>query len=164
VRPLLRGRLWLKNQVYSINLVYHHCSYQFINQSTIRMENQPHYRVLLAEDNLFNQKIAVTMLKKLGITTDVANNGLEVLEKLSNTNYALILMDCQMPKMDGYEATTKIRTHEKTSGQHLPIVAMTAHSSPQEREYCFNVGMDDYIAKPFKIDDLRTVFSRWKLI
>ena len=128
------------------------------------MENQSHYRVLLAEDNMFNQKIATAMLKKLGLTTDIASNGMEVLDKISGTNYDMILMDCQMPKMDGYEATAKIRTDEKIKGQHIPIVAMTAHSSQEDRESCFKSGMDDYIAKPFKIDDLRVVLTRWKLI
>ncbi len=129
------------------------------------MEKKPHSRILLAEDNIFNQKIATTMLKKLGLTTDVACNGLEVIDKLSSTekNYALIFMDCQMPQMDGYETTTKIRTEEKNNGQHIPIVAMTANNSPEERDYCSKIGMDDYIAKPFKIDDLQTVLSRWNL-
>jgi len=129
------------------------------------MENKQHYRILLAEDNIFNQKIAATMLKKLGFTTDVACNGLEALEKLSNTdqNYVLIFMDCQMPKMDGYETTTKIRTEEKHNGQHIPIVAMTANNSLEERDYCSKIGMDDYIAKPFNRDDLITVLSRWNL-
>lgn len=129
------------------------------------MENQPSSRVLLAEDNMFNQKVAAAMLKKLGFSTDVANDGLEVLDKLSQTNYDLIFMDCDMPKMNGFEATAKIRTiEEQTNGQHITIVAMTAHSTPEDREYCLNAGMDDYISKPFKIDDLQTVLSRWKLI
>ncbi len=124
------------------------------------MDNQPQNRVLLAEDNIFNQKVAVAMLKKFGLTTDVASNGQEVLDNLSKTKYALILMDCDMPIMDGYQATTQIRT----SGQHIPIVAMTAHESPEARQKCSNVGMDNYISKPFKIEDLQTVLLHWKLI
>jgi len=128
------------------------------------MENPHQNRVLLAEDNIFNQKVAVAMLKKFGLTADVASNGQEVLDNLSKTNYALILMDCDMPIMDGYEATTNIRNQEKTSGLHIPIVAMTAHESPEARQKCSNVGMDNYISKPFKIEHLQTVLLQWKLI
>ncbi len=126
------------------------------------MEKQSCSPVLLAEDNAFNQKVAVAMLKKLGLTADIANNGLEVLEKLSQTEYALVFMDCEMPLMDGYEATQKIRMNEKDKPQHLQIVAMTAHSSPEDRDLCLKVGMDDYISKPFKIDELQTVLARLK--
>lgn len=128
------------------------------------MENQPQSRVLLAEDNAFNQKVAVAMFKKLGITADIANNGAEVLDKISRTHYAMIFMDCEMPVMDGYEATAKIRTDENDNNKRIPIVAMTAHSSPEDREHCLNAGMDDYVSKPFKIDELQTVLARWKPI
>jgi CheY-like chemotaxis protein len=123
----------------------------------------PNNRVLLAEDNLFNQKVAVAMLKKLGFTADIANNGQEVLDKISQDQYALILMDCEMPRMDGYEATAKIRTQEQSLGQRIPIIAMTAHSSPEDRDNCLTAGMDDYMTKPFKIDDLKTMLSKWNL-
>jgi CheY-like chemotaxis protein len=128
------------------------------------MENQPQNRVLLAEDNIFNQKVAVAMLKKFGLSADVASNGEQVLDQLSQTNYGLILMDCDMPKMDGYEATLKIREQEKNNGQHIPIVAMTAHESQEAREKCAQVGMDHYISKPFKVQELQTVLSQWHLI
>lgn len=127
------------------------------------MEKMSNNRVLLAEDNLFNQKVAVAMLKKLGLTTDIANNGQEVLDKLAHEEYALILMDCEMPQLDGFETTTLIRSEEENHGQRIPIVAMTAHSSPEDRENCLNVGMDDYISKPFKIDDLKSILAKWHL-
>lgn len=128
------------------------------------MENQPLFHVLLAEDNTFNQKVAVAMLKRLGLTVDIANNGQEVLEKLSGTQYALIFMDVQMPIMDGFTATAKIRDHEQQSGQQrIPIVAMTAHGSPEDRNNCLQSGMDDYVSKPFKIDTLKEVLTRWHL-
>ncbi len=120
--------------------------------------------ILLAEDNLFNQKVTVAMLKKLGLVTEVASNGLEVLEKVSQKSYALILMDCEMPKMNGFEATNQIRSREQSNGQHIPIIAMTAHSSQEDRESCFNAGMDDYISKPFKIEDLQAMLTHWQLI
>lgn len=126
------------------------------------MEKQPCTHVLLAEDNAFNQKVALAMFKKLGLTADIANNGLEVLDKLSQTPYAMIFMDCEMPLMDGYQATTKIRAQEQNNTQHIPIIAMTAHSSPEDRENCLTAGMDDYVSKPFKIDELQTILARWK--
>ncbi len=128
------------------------------------MKNQHDNCILLAEDNPFNQKVAVAMLKKLGVSADVASNGLEVLEKISQKSYSLILMDCEMPKMNGFEATNQIRTGEQNNGQHTPIIAMTAHSSQEDRESCFNAGMDDYLSKPFKIEELQSILARWKLI
>lgn len=136
--------------------------HNFNFSTSLIMENSSYTRVLLAEDNAFNQKVAVAMLKKLGFQPEVANNGLEVLDKISTTNYALIFMDCEMPLMNGYETTAKIRTHEKENAQHIPIVAMTAHNSPEDREHCLSAGMDDYISKPFKIDELQAVLARWK--
>jgi len=126
------------------------------------MENKHH--VLLAEDNVFNQKVALAMLKKLGLTVDIADNGVIALEKMSTNDYSIILMDCQMPIMNGYDTTIKIRSDEKKNGNHIPIIAMTAHDSPEDREYCFKIGIDGYISKPFRIADLRNELSHWKLI
>ena len=126
------------------------------------MENK--YHVLLVEDNLFNQKVAIAMLKKLGLTVDIASNGCIALEKMLANEYSIVLMDCQMPVMNGYDATIKIRDNEKENNKHIPIIAMTAHDSPGDREYCFEIGIDGYISKPFRIDDLRTELSHWKLI
>lgn len=126
------------------------------------MENSvPH--ILLAEDNIFNQKVTVAMLSKLGLVADTARDGQEALEKALKTNYSLIFMDCEMPVMDGFTATRKIREYEQTTGQRVPIVAMTGHDSSEDRDRCRNVGMDDYVAKPFKLDALRELLSRWEL-
>ncbi|MDM8569363.1 response regulator, partial [Thiotrichales bacterium HSG1] len=96
------------------------------------MENE--YHVLLAEDNLFNQKVASAMLKKLGLTVDIADNGMMAVEKMAANSYKIILMDCQMPVMSGYDAVLKIRADEQKNGNHIPIIAMTAHDSPENRE------------------------------
>ncbi len=120
--------------------------------------------LLLAEDNAFNQKVAATMLKKLGFEVEVADNGQEVLDKITaNSNYGLVFMDCEMPVMDGYQATQKIRELEQTTGNHVPIVAMTAHSSHEDKQQCLDCGMDDYISKPFKIDSLKEVLEKWNI-
>lgn len=123
------------------------------------------HRLLLAEDNAFNQKVAITMLKKLGFEVDVANNGQEVLDNMANNQYAVIFMDCEMPVMDGYTATKKIRSQEQAQSlQPILIIAMTAHNTQEDRDYCTEVGMDDYIAKPFKLDVLKSLLTNWKLI
>jgi len=117
-------------------------------------------RVLLAEDNLVNQKVALIMLKKLGIEADVAASGLEALDALVGVSYDLVLMDCQMPGMDGYEATRRIRDRERGS-RRLPVVAMTAHAMVGDREKCLEAGMDDHIPKPVRMEALHRALSRW---
>ncbi|GLH69555.1 hypothetical protein GETHPA_10880 [Geothrix rubra] len=117
-------------------------------------------RVLLAEDNLVNQRVAERMLAKLGIEADVAATGLEALDALVGVSYDLVLMDCQMPEMDGFEASRRIRARERGS-RRLPIVAMTANAMVGDRERCLEAGMDDYIPKPVRMDDLRRALSRW---
>jgi CheY-like chemotaxis protein/HPt (histidine-containing phosphotransfer) domain-containing protein len=107
-------------------------------------------RILLAEDNVVNQKLAVQWLKKWGHSVVVANNGREALALLEREPVDLVLMDLQMPEMGGLEATAAIREQEKTTGRHLPIVAMTAHAMESDRERCMAAGMDGYIAKPIR--------------
>jgi len=147
-------------------------------------------QILLAEDNVVNQKVAVRMLQKLGYQVDIVGNGLDAIEALARTSYDLILMDCQMPEMDGLEATRKIREAERAklkekvekenvgnnepretsppsnisrfpSPSRMPIIALTANALPEDREDCFKAGMDDFLAKPVRLEELSTMISKW---
>ena len=117
-------------------------------------------RVLLAEDNLVNQKVALAMLRKLGIDADLAATGIEALDALVGVAYDLVLMDCQMPAMDGFEATRRIRERERGT-RHLPVVAMTANAMVGDRERCLEAGMDDHIPKPVRMEVLQRALHRW---
>ena len=117
-------------------------------------------RILLVEDNLVNQKVAMKHLENIGCEVDVAGNGVLGVDHFREGNYDLILMDCQMPEMDGYEATTTIRGMEDEDS-HIPIVAMTANAMAGDREACLDAGMDDYISKPFTFDDLTAILQTW---
>ena len=116
--------------------------------------------ILLAEDNLANQKLACRLLEKRGHRVAVVADGRAVLEALEKERFDLVLMDCQMPVMDGYEATSAIRRQEQHSGEHIPVVAMTAHAIKGDREKCLAVGMDDYISKPIHRERLYEVVER----
>jgi PAS domain S-box-containing protein len=118
-------------------------------------------KILLAEDNLINQQVALRMLEKIGYKADVALNGIEAFEAIKKNHYDLILMDCQMPEMDGYTLTAKIRKMEKKSGRHSLIIAMTAHVLKGDREKCLSAGMDDYIPKPIDMKLLTKVLHHW---
>jgi PAS domain S-box-containing protein len=117
-------------------------------------------RVLLAEDNLVNQRVAKAVLNKLGLDPVLAVNGLEAVEASAREAFDLILMDCQMPEMDGYQATRAIRTRE-AGGRRVAILAMTANAMAGDRERCLEAGMDDYLAKPIAIRDLKDALQRW---
>ncbi len=121
----------------------------------------PPTRVLLAEDNLVNQKVAVHMLKKLNCIIDVADDGKKVVDLALNSVYDIILMDCQMPVMNGYEATQAIRTSEKETDKHTPIIALTADAMDMDRKKCLEAGMDDHISKPMVRDALRIVIQHY---
>jgi signal transduction histidine kinase/CheY-like chemotaxis protein len=120
-------------------------------------------RILLAEDGLVNQRVAVGLLKKKGHHVVVAANGQEAVETLSKEQFDLVLMDLQMPVMDGYEATSVIRERERQSGSHMPVIAMTAAAMKGDREKCLAVGMDDYISKPIQPDHLFEMLEKYSL-
>jgi len=116
-------------------------------------------RILLAEDNIINQKVALGLLNNMGYKADVANNGVEVLAALEVRPYEIILMDCQMPELDGYETTQRIRASTKHGS--LRIIAMTANAMRGESEKCLEAGMDDYLSKPVRLEALRDMLARW---
>ncbi|MCI0485140.1 MAG: PAS domain S-box protein [Blastocatellia bacterium] len=117
-------------------------------------------RILLAEDNIVNQKVALKILERMGYRADIAGNGLEVIEALHRQPYDVILMDVQMPEMDGLEATRHI-CQEWSNGSRPRIIAMTANAQQCDREACLAAGMDDYISKPVKVEQLQAVLERW---
>ncbi|NLN28982.1 MAG: response regulator [Firmicutes bacterium] len=117
--------------------------------------------VLVVEDNPVNRKVVMLQLENLGYDVDAVSNGAEAVEAVRTGRYDLILMDCQMPVMDGYQATQIIRKHEATTGRRIPIVALTANAMQGDREKCIGAGMDDYLSKPVAVRDLRAVLERW---
>ncbi|MBH0198488.1 MAG: response regulator [Nitrospira sp.] len=141
-------------------------------------DHRPRQRILIVEDNLINQKLAVRMAEKLGYQAFVAENGEEALKALETEDFAVVIMDCQMPVMDGFEATRRIRERESSLVKreapneirdasderrtaHIPIIAVTANAMHGDREHCLAAGMDDYLAKPIQMETLRAVLHRW---
>ncbi|MBN2530000.1 MAG: response regulator [Deltaproteobacteria bacterium] len=135
----------------------------FITRYSIAEDRKARFKILLAEDNLTNQKVALGLLKKLGYRADAVADGAEAIEALENRYYDLVLMDVQMPRLDGYTATEQIRDPAKTKvfDPSVPIIAMTAHAMEGDRQKCLSHGMDDYIAKPIDPMQLEEVISRW---
>ncbi len=123
--------------------------------------------VLVVEDNSVNQKVAANMIEKLGYRVNVAANGREAVDSLARIPYALVFMDCQMPEMDGFEATRVIRKQEESLRQaggrppHLPIIAMTANAMQKDRDRCQAVGMDDFLSKPVTSKSLAEILKQW---
>ena len=119
-------------------------------------------RILVAEDNIVNQKVAACQLDKLGYRADVVANGLEAVEAVSRINYAVVLMDCQMPELDGFEATAVIRKSEREQGsRRMPIIAMTASAMIDDQQKCMKADMDDFLSKPVKKGDLDAILAKW---
>jgi CheY-like chemotaxis protein len=117
-------------------------------------------RALVAEDNLVNQEIVGAMLEKLGVETTIVDNGARAVEALRRQRFDLVLMDCQMPVLDGYDATVQIRENEPPD-RRTPIIALTANAFVEDRNLCVQAGMDDYLAKPVSFVTLTEVLQRW---
>jgi CheY-like chemotaxis protein len=119
-------------------------------------------RVLLAEDNMVNQKVVARLLNRMGATVDTCVNGLEASRQaVQDQTYDLVIMDCLMPRMDGLEATRIIRQRELGTGKHLPIIALTGEDTPEQERACLAAGMDDFIPKPITYENLITLIQRW---
>lgn len=117
--------------------------------------------ILVAEDHPANQMVAQLQLKQLGLSAHLACNGLEALDAVKSNTFAAILLDCQMPEMDGFQAAREIRKLETGTDRHVPIIAMTANAMQGDREACLAAGMDDYVSKPFELEQLRDVLDKW---
>jgi len=135
---------------------------QIVTRHLLSEQRRKECLILLVEDNLVNQKVAVAVLQKAGYSVDVANNGLQAFEMVKKGLYTIVLMDVQMPEMDGIEATKQIRKWE--SGRtHIPIIAMTAHALKGDRERCLQAGMNDYLTKPLEMKKMFNVLERWMI-
>jgi CheY-like chemotaxis protein len=119
------------------------------------------YRILVAEDYALNRKLALRMLTRAGYACEVVDDGRKVLEAVARQRYDMILMDCQMPEVDGFTATRQIRRLEAIEGGHVPIVAMTANAMKGDRERCIQAGMDDYLSKPIQVEALYALLTRY---
>lgn len=132
-----------------------------LQQTAIRSVGSASVRVLVVEDHAVNRMLATRLLNKLGCEVAIAENGRIACELTAHELYDLVLMDCQMPEMDGFEATRVIRSRELRTGCHLPIVALTANAMSEDRERCLDAGMDDYIPKPCSVADFERMLGRW---
>jgi two-component system sensor histidine kinase/response regulator len=131
-------------------------------QSVIPAEIRERTRILLVEDNLVNRQVEIRMIERIGYRTDFVENGAGALERLNHTDYDLILMDCQMPGMDGYAATHEIRRREGAT-RHTPIIGLTARALAGDRDDCIRAGMDDYLSKPVMPEDLGAIIDKWAM-
>ncbi|MBA3004276.1 MAG: response regulator, partial [Desulfurivibrio sp.] len=143
-----------KDLLKSISTVFVQVEHPAPQQEKPQEEKKGKFHILLAEDNLVNQKVAQKLLEKEGHSVVIANNGREAVEKYDAEHFDLILMDVQMPEMDGFEATAEIRALEQGTPRHIPILALTAHAMKGYSEKCLEAGMDGYVSKPFNIKNL----------
>jgi CheY-like chemotaxis protein len=162
---LMGGRLWLESEV-GCGSHFHFTVHFDLPAATTVLESelitpvrrQPRssakLRILLAEDSLVNQKIFVAFLEGEGHAVTVVDNGRKLLAALESEKFDLVLMDIQMPEMDGLEATERIRASERQTGTHIPIIALTAHAFQSDREQCLDAGMDGYLTKPIRAEEL----------
>ncbi len=135
---------------------------RIITRHSLTDQAKSRVRLLLAEDNPINQKVAIAMVEKLGYRADTVTNGLEALAALASRSYDLVLMDVQMPEMDGLEATAQVRDPKSAVRSHdIPIIALTAAAMKGDRERCLAVGMNDYLTKPLRPDELSQMIERW---
>jgi PAS domain S-box-containing protein len=153
MKPVKKSDLWDAIMIALGNPVSDGRSQELITQHSLR-ENRRSLRILIAEDSQVNLKLIVRLLEKRGHTAVTVGNGREVLRALERQVFDLVLMDVQMPEMDGFEATAVIRERERSTGSHVPIVAITAHAMKGDRERCLDAGMDAYISKPVRADEL----------
>ena len=126
-----------------------------------KLKRKASFKLLVVEDNPINQKVISKMLTKLGYSCRVANQGKEALEAVGKETFHLVLMDCQMPEMDGYEATRRLRMAEQGARRRLPVIALTAHALKEDRQKCLDAGMDDFLTKPIDIQHLEQAIARW---
>lgn len=165
-RPVRRKALYeILYSVISKENVIDHAGEIKSEKNTPLISGKNNIKILLVEDNIVNQQVIVTTLQKYGCMVDVANNGQEAIDKFKSSKYDLIFMDCQMPVIDGFEATEIIRKYEKTKGKtHTPIVALTANALETDRKSCLESGMDDFVIKPIRLKMLPEIFERFDLI
>jgi len=169
IKPVKRSRLFNCLMTAIGRKIYDQTSPdRIITRHTVAEKSKQKTRILLAEDNIINQKVALKVLEKLGYRADVAATGLEALKALEMIPYDMVLMDVQMPEMDGLEATREIRKREELTAQkkdagfsHIPIIAMTAHAMKGDREMCLKAGMDDYLTKPIQPGKFGETIARW---
>ena len=157
-KPVTQAELW-DAMVMTLGAITSTPAAAVITRHTVQEQRQ-HLHVLLAEDNVVNQKLVMRMLEKWGHTVTVVSTGQEALTALAQQSFDLVLMDVQMPEMDGLEATAAIRAQECVSGTHVPIIAMTANAMQGDAERCLAAGTDAYIAKPMRLEDLYTAINQ----